>query len=355
MTTHATTSARRKLSLPAAPTLPFPHHAGSALSVEHFSLADITHIMHRAHVLERENPLMRANRLSRRRLGLLFYEASTRTRTSFELAAKGLGIDTTLISNLSSSIEKGESLKDTGLTLRAIGVEAIILRHNSSGAPWLLEHFTGLPVLNAGDGWHQHPSQAFLDLRTLLAHISPEHFTDDSELTSETLKGFTLTIVGDILHSRVARSNMLLLPRLGAEVILTGPPALLPDIATTIGPGITIERDFVTALRRSQALIMLRVQTERLAGLDLDLDEYKTNFQLTEELLTTHAPQALVLHPGPIIRGLELTAAVADGPQSCILEQVHNGLPIRMALVERAFAALDALEVAPAPNKGARQ
>jgi aspartate carbamoyltransferase catalytic subunit len=278
-------------------------------------------------------------------LGLLFYEASTRTRTSFELAAKGLGIDTTLVSNLSSSIEKGESLKDTGLTLKAIGVEAIILRHNCSGAPWLLEHFTGLPVLNAGDGWHQHPSQALLDLRTLLAHVSPRHFSGDAELTADTLKGFTLTIVGDILHSRVARPNMMLLPRLGAEVVLTGPTELLPEIAATIGPGVRIERNFEAALKNSDALIMLRVQTERLAGLDLDLEEYKTNYQLTEERLAKYAPKALVLHPGPIIRGLELTAAVADGENSCVLEQVHNGLPIRMALVERAFAALDALEM----------
>ena len=350
MTTQANSSARRKVSLPAAPTLPFTHHPGSALSVEHFSLAEITHLLHRAHVLERENPLMRANRFARRRLGLLFYEASTRTRTSFELAAKGLGIDTTLVSNLSSSIEKGESLKDTGLTLKAIGVEAIILRHNSSGAPWLLEHFTGLPVLNAGDGWHQHPSQALLDLRTLLGHVSPRHFTGEVELTADTLKGYTLTIVGDILHSRVARSNMMLLPRLGAEVVLTGPMALLPEIAVTMGRdlksgGIRIERNFEAALEKSDALIMLRVQTERLAGLDLDLEEYKRNYQLTEERMAKYAPKALVLHPGPIIRGLELTSAVADGENSCILEQVHNGLPIRMALVERAYAALDALEM----------
>jgi len=347
MTTPAATSARRKLSLPAAPTLPFPHHPGSSLSVTHFSLDEITHLLYRAHVLERENPLMRNNRFAKRRLGLLFYEASTRTRTSFELAAKSLGIDTTLISNLSSSIEKGESLKDTGLTLRAIGCEAIILRHNSSGAPWLLEHFTDLPILNAGDGQHEHPSQAFLDLRTILSRISPDHSIGESDLTSETLKGFTISIVGDILHSRVARSNMLLLPRLGAEVILTGPPELLPALATTMGPGITIERDFLTAISRSNTIMMLRVQSERLAGLDLDLNEYKANYQLTAERLAACPHSPFVLHPGPIIRGLELTADVADCPQALILEQVHNGLPIRMALVERAFAALDALESPP--------
>ena len=156
-------------------------------------------------------------------MALLFYESSTRTRTSFELAAKSLGADTTLVSSLSSSIEKGESLKDTGLTLRALGAEAIILRHNSSGAPWLLEEATRLPVLNAGDGMHEHPTQALLDLRTILTHLRP----GIERVGPDTLAGVTVSIVGDILHSRVARSNMLLLPRLGARVLLCGPQELL--------------------------------------------------------------------------------------------------------------------------------
>ena len=177
-------------------------------------------------------------------MALLFYESSTRTRTSFELAAKALGADTALVSSLSSSIEKGESLKDTGLTLRALGAEAIILRHNSSGAPWLLEACTGLPVLNAGDGMHEHPTQALLDLRTILAHLRP----GIAEVGPETLAGVTVNITGDILHSRVARSNMLLLPRLGARVLLCGPKELLPELAADAGPGIEIERDFEAAL-----------------------------------------------------------------------------------------------------------
>jgi aspartate carbamoyltransferase catalytic subunit len=285
--------------------------------------------------LEREDPLERAKRLAKRRIALLFYESSTRTRTSFELAAKGLGADTTLVSSLSSSIEKGETLKDTGLTLRALGAEAIILRHPSSGAPWLLERETGLPVLNAGDGMHEHPSQALLDLRTILAHLRP----GVEVVTAETLAGVTVTIVGDILHSRVARSNMLLLPKLGAQVVLCGPKELLPELAAQAGPGITIERDFVKAIGQAQVVMMLRIQAERWAGLQLDLAEYKAGYQLTEDRLAAHAPQALVMHPGPIIRGLELTGEVADGPQSLILEQVHHGVAIRMALVNRALTA----------------
>ena len=303
------------------------------MSVTTLTLEDVSHILTRASFLEAEDPLERAKRLAKRKIALLFYESSTRTRTSFELAAKGLGSDTTLVSSLSSSIEKGETLKDTGLTLRALGAEAIILRHPNSGSPWLLEQETRLPVLNAGDGMHEHPSQALLDLRTMLNHLRP----GVTEVGPETLAGVTVTIVGDILHSRVARSNMLLLPRLGARVILCGPPPLLPDIAAETGPGIEVERDFERALEQSTVVMMLRIQAERLAGLQLDLEEYKTAYQLNGERLAKYAPKALVLHPGPIIRGLEITPEVADGPQSLILEQVHHGVAIRMALVERAL------------------
>ena len=303
------------------------------MSVTTLTLDEVSHILTRASFLEAEDPLERAKRLAKRKIALLFYESSTRTRTSFELAAKGLGADTTLVSSLSSSIEKGETLKDTGLTLRALGAEAIILRHPNSGSPWLLEQETRLPVLNAGDGMHEHPSQALLDLRTMLNHLRP----GVTQVGPETLAGVTVTIVGDILHSRVARSNMLLLPRLGARMILCGPPPLLPEIAVETGPGIEVERDFERALGQSTVVMMLRIQAERLAGLQLDLEEYKTAYQLNGERLAKYAPKALVLHPGPIIRGLEITPEVADGPQSLILEQVHHGVAIRMALVERAL------------------
>jgi len=317
------------------PVSPFPYHPGSLLSAQDLTLDGLSHLLTRATALENEDPLVRSRILAKRRVALLFYESSTRTRTSFELAAKGLGADTTLVSSLSSSIEKGESLKVTGLTLRALGAETIILRHNSSGAAWLLEAESRLPVLNAGDGMHEHPTQALLDLRTILAHLRP----GVQAVSAETLAGVTVSIVGDILHSRVARSNMLLLPRLGARVLLCGPKELLPELAAAAGPGITIERDFDAALRQSQAVMMLRIQAERLAGLQLDLELYKANYQLTGPRLAAHAPEAIVLHPGPIIRGLEITAGVADGPQSVILEQVRNGVAIRMAVVERALTA----------------
>jgi aspartate carbamoyltransferase catalytic subunit len=327
------TAVRRPIHPPPAVASPFPFHPGSLLSIGDLSLDGLSHIFNRANVLESMNPLERARILAKRRIALLFYESSTRTRTSFELAAKGLGADTTLVSSLSSSIEKGESLKDTGLTLRALGAEAIILRHASSGAPWLLEAETRLPILNAGDGMHEHPTQALLDLRTILQDMRPGVET----VTAETLAGVTVTVVGDILHSRVARSNMMLLPKLGARVILCGPRELLPEMAAETGPGVTVERNFEAALKQSQVVMMLRIQAERLAGLQVDLDDYKVRYQLNGERLARLAPEALVLHPGPIIRGLELTADVADGPRSGILQQVHNGVAIRMAVVERAL------------------
>src|ERR1700728_208277 len=249
---------RRALTTPPVPASEFPYNPGSLLSVLDLSVDEVSRLLVRATELENEDPITRDRILAKRRIALLFYESSTRTRTSFELAAKSLGADTTLISNLSSSIEKGETLKDTGLTLRALGAETIILRHNSSGAPWLLEESTHLPILNAGDGMHEHPTQALLDLRTILAHLRPGIET----IAADTLAGVTITIVGDILHSRVARSNMLLLPRLGASVVLCGPSQFLPDQAANAGPGISVERDFETALRQSQVVMMLRIQAE---------------------------------------------------------------------------------------------
>ena len=311
---------------------------GSALSVAHLSLDDIGSILARASKLESMSPLPRARLYAKRRVSLLFYESSTRTRTSFELAAKSLGADTVLVSALSSSIEKGESLKDTGLTLRALGAECIILRHPNSGAPFLLARSTGLPVLNAGDGTHEHPSQALLDLRTILTQLK----ISSRNLTDTSLRGVTVTIAGDILHSRVARSNALLLPRLGATVIFCGPQALLPPEAADIGPGVTIERNFERALEQSDVVMMLRIQKERLSGLHLDLEEYMRQYQLHSERLKQFAPGALVLHPGPMIRGLEITSEVADGPNSAVTEQVRNGTAIRMALLALALDASDA-------------
>ena len=303
---------------------------GSLITVDALSLAEVAGILAMTDRLAAMEPARKATLLAGRRVALLFYESSTRTRTSFELAAKSLGAVTTLVSDKSSSIEKGESLKDTGLTLRALGAEAIILRHPSSGAPFLLARTCGLPVLNAGDGMHQHPSQALLDLRTMVARLGLAGRQVDEHL----LAGVTITITGDIRHSRVARSNAMLLPRLGAKVLLCGPPELLPDEAATLAPGIELVRDFDAALLRSQVVMMLRIQRERLAGLELDLNDYIGHFQLNQERLP---PDVLVMHPGPMLRGLEIQGEVADGPQSAIEEQVTHGLAVRVALLVRAL------------------
>ncbi len=307
-----------------------PHPLG-LLSIQDLSLTDISELFALAATLEAEPHGNRARRLEGRRVALLFYESSTRTRTSFELAAKSLGAVTTLVSDKSSSIEKGESLHDTGVTLRALGAECIILRSNSSGAPNLLARSTALPVLNAGDGAHEHPSQALLDLRTML-----EFWKLDGALSPDTLRGKTIVIAGDIRHSRVARSNAMLLPALGARVLLCGPEALLPQEALSLAPGLEIERDFDRALAQAGAVMMLRVQRERLNGLHLDLPQYIEGYQLNERRLAPY-PQMLVLHPGPMVRGLEIDSSVADGPQSRIERQVTHGLAVRMALLARAL------------------
>jgi aspartate carbamoyltransferase catalytic subunit len=313
--------------------------AGSLLTVADLPVPDVAAILAATDRIERMAGADRARMLAGRRIALLFYESSTRTRTSFELAAKSLGAITTLVSDKSSSIEKGESLKDTGLTLRALGAECIILRHANSGAPYLLARATGLPVLNAGDGMHEHPSQALLDLRTILARLPG---VDAGCIDAKTLHGVTVVITGDILHSRVARSNAMLLPKLGAKVLLCGPKELLPEDALGLGfagntGGVEIERDFDEALKKAQVAMMLRIQRERLAGLELDLADYIVRYQLNEERLMACAPNTIVMHPGPMIRGLEIAGEVADGPNSAIEDQVRHGLAVRTALLVRAL------------------
>ena len=307
--------------------------SGGLLSVADLSVGEVASILGLTARLDAMAAAEKAKLLTGRRVALLFYESSTRTRTSFELAAKSLGATTTLVSDKSSSIEKGESLKDTGLTLRALGAECIILRHPASGSPFLLAKSTGLPVLNAGDGMAQHPSQALLDLRTMLTRLG----IDPATVHAKTLAGVTVVITGDILHSRVARSNAMLLPRLGAKVLLCGPERLLPEDALGLGDGVEIVRDFDVAMSRSQVAMMLRIQKERLAGLELDLGDYIARYQLNGERLAARAPKALVMHPGPMIRGLEIAGDVADGPNSAIEEQVSNGLAVRSALLVRAM------------------
>jgi len=320
---------------------PYACAPGSLITVADLTVADVSSILALTARLEAMAAAERRLLLQNRTLALLFYESSTRTRTSFELAAKSLGATTTLVSDKSSSIEKGESLKDTGLTLRALGGEAIVLRHNAGGAPFVLARTTGLPVLNAGDGMNQHPSQALLDLRTILFRLA----LGAAEVSETTLRGLTLTICGDIRHSRVARSNAMLLPRLGARVLLCGPPELLPEDALALNEGVAttgsleIVRDFDTALSRSQVVMMLRIQRERLAGLELDLTAYIAAYHLNQARLDRCAPAALVMHPGPMIRGLEIQGEAADSPNSAIEEQVRHGLAVRTALLVRALNA----------------
>jgi aspartate carbamoyltransferase catalytic subunit len=294
---------------------------GSLLGIEHMEAADILGLLKQA---RRMNPLKPRPLLRGRRVLLLFYEPSTRTRGSFEVAAKSMGAMTTLVLSSGSSIEKGESLLDTGYTLRAIGADAIVIRHPHAGAPQLMAAHLDIPVINAGDGMHEHPSQALLDAYTILRH-------------KKTLKGLQVAIVGDILHSRVARSGVHLLSKFGARITLCGPPEFVPEIATTLAPGLRLTRHTEEAVRGADVIMVLRVQKERLAGMRIRLQDYINKYQMTMERLKLARRDALVMHPGPIIRGLELTWEVADCPQSAIVEEVKNGVPVRMAILARAL------------------
>lgn len=295
--------------------------AGSLLGIESLDLTTINSLLAAAKRMQRKHP---RPLLKEKRVALLFYEASTRTRVSFEYAAKILGAATTLVSATASSIEKGESLIDTGYTLTALGAQAIVIRHPSSGAPYLLSRCVDVPVINAGDGLHEHPSQGLLDAYTILQH-------------KKTLKGLRVALIGDIFHSRVARSDIHLLSKAGSQVVLCGPPELVPDVAKTLAPNVGITRDLREAITDADVIIALRIQKERLAGLQLSLDEYISRFQLTGERVRWARRDAIVMHPGPIIRGLELTADVADAERTVVLEQVKNGVAVRMAILARAL------------------
>jgi aspartate carbamoyltransferase catalytic subunit len=289
----------------------------SLLGLEHATQDEIISILKLARKMQARMP---RPLLQGKRIALLFYEASTRTRVSFEFAAKLLGTHTSLISSSASSIEKGESLVDTGKTLQALGADCIVVRHPSSGAPHVLARNLRIPIINAGDGMHEHPSQGLLDAYTILRH-------------KRALKGLKVTMVGDIQHSRVVRSNVHLLSKFGAQVVLCGPPELLPEMADTIAPGVKISRHMEEALRKSDVVMMLRVQKDRLAGLKLDVAKYIAQYQLTAERLKLAKPDALLMHPGPMIRGMEIQSELADGPQSVIEEQVQNGVYVRMAIL----------------------
>jgi aspartate carbamoyltransferase catalytic subunit len=297
--------------------------AGSLLGIESLSASQILDYLELA---KRMEPLRQRGSalLKGQRIVLLFYEASTRTRVSFELAAKALGATTTVVTAAASSIEKGESLIDTGYTLHALGADLIVMRHPSSGAHWMLARYLDLPLVNAGDGMHEHPSQALLDAFTMLKH-------------KPSLQGLRVTIIGDIYHSRVARSNVFLLTKLGAKVTLCGPPDFVPDIATTLAPGVRVVHELQPGLEGADVVMLLRIQKERFVGRRIGFEQYVADYQMTAERLRWAQPDALLMHPGPIIRGLELTAEVADMACSAIREQVHSGIPVRMGILARAL------------------
>ena len=296
---------------------------GSLLGIESLSESQIVEYLRLARRMER----LRARGstlLKGKRVVLLFYEASTRTRISFELAAKTLGATTTLITAVASSIEKGESLIDTGYTLRSLGADLIVMRHPSSGAHWTLARHLDIPIINAGDGMHEHPSQALLDAFTILKH-------------KPSLRGLQMTIIGDVYHSRVARSNVFLLSKMGAKIVLCGPPDLVPEAAATLTPATRVVRSLKEGLCGADVVMLLRIQKERFVGRRISFEQYIADYQMTAERLQWAQPDAIVMHPGPIIRGIELTAEVADMPRSVIREQVHSGVPIRMGVLARAL------------------
>ncbi len=258
----------------------------------------------------------------------LFFEESTRTRMSFTLAASRVSADLLDFSAKASSLSKGETLRDTARNIEAMGVDIIVIRHPAAGAPHYLTRCVDCSVINAGDGQHAHPTQALLDVFTI-------------RQVRGSLEGLRVAIVGDIAHSRVARSNLWALKKLGAEVILVGPPTLVPKEFEALGA--TVSHDFDEVLGQVDVINMLRVQMERISSSVFpSIEEYSRLFGLTTERLARARPDVLVMHPGPINRGVELASEVADGPHSTILQQVSNGLAIRMAvlfLVNQAAAS----------------
>jgi len=271
-------------------------------------------------------PLKKLATLRGKTVALAFFEPSTRTRISFATAAARLGADSMLFQAEGSSLKKGESLLDTVRTLEAMMPDAIVLRHSASGAAEFVAARLEIPVINAGDGAHEHPTQALLDALTI---------RDRKGM----LENWNITIIGDILHSRVARSNIQLLSRFGCRITLCGPPMWMPPEMESLAHGVRRTARIEEALEGADVIITLRVQTERQHEPSLSPEEYILLYQLTPERLRRGHPDAIVLHPGPMNRGLEIDPAVADGPQSCVIEQVTNGLAVRMALLFQVLGA----------------
>ena len=292
------------------------------LAIEDLTREQIAFLLDEAKPFQefQRHPLKKLATLRGKTVALAFFEASTRTRISFGTAASRLGADTMNLQAESSSLKKGESLLDTVRTLDAMRPDCIVMRHSSSGSADFVARHLDIPVINAGDGTHEHPTQGLLDALTIRDRLGD-------------IQNLNVTIIGDILHSRVARSNLHLLSRFGCRFTLCGPPMWLPREFECLGNGVRRCSRVEEALEGADVIIVLRVQQERLHEPALPLDEYIMLYQLTPQRLKIARPGALVLHPGPMIRGLEIDPAVADGPQSCVLEQVTNGLAVRMAVL----------------------
>ena len=296
------------------------------LGIEDLSRTEIEWILRRGKEFQQQQaPGKKMDHLRGRMVVLLFFESSTRTRTSFEIAAKRLGADSVSISVAASSVSKGESLVDTLNTLAAMKPDAIVMRHAASGAPHFLARHLPIPIINAGDGTHEHPTQALLDAMTILDH-------------RESLEGLKVAIIGDIAHSRVARSNVHLLAKFGAEVVLCGPPTLLPEELGQLAKGVKLTYRMNDAIRDADVIMMLRVQLERQFETTFPAGEYFGFYGLRQEHVELAKPDVIVMHPGPINRGRELSSEVADSQQSVILNQVENGVFVRMAVLERVFS-----------------
>jgi len=294
------------------------------LGIEDLPRAEIEAILTRAKDFQpmQNHSFKRLDVLKGKMIVNLFYEASTRTRTSFEIAAKRLGADAISISAAGSSVSKGESLVDTLNTLAAMRPDAIVMRHAASGAPHFLARHLPTPIINAGDGTHEHPTQALLDARTILDQ-------------RPSLEGLRVAIIGDIIHSRVARSNIYLLSKFGVDIVLCGPAPLLPAELAGMAPGVRISHNIREAIRDADVIMMLRVQLERQHEAAFPAGEYFQFFGLRLEHLELARPNAIVMHPGPINRGREIASEVADSQVSVILNQVENGVAVRMAVLER--------------------
>ena len=294
------------------------------LGAEDLSRAEIEWLLDRGRFYKtsRNEPPRKLDTLRGRSIVNLFFEPSTRTRTSFEIAAKRLGADTIGIQTQGSSLSKGESLVDTLNTLAAMNPDAIVMRHAASGAPHFLSRYLSTPMINAGDGRHEHPTQALLDAFTILE-------------IKDALEGLRVAIIGDIAHSRVARSNVHLLSKFGAAVVLCGPATMVSGNMAKIAPGVALTYDMNEAVAGADVIMMLRVQLERQNVEIFPKSEYFQFYGLTLEHLKLAKPDAIVLHPGPINRGRELSNEVADSQRSMILNQVENGVAVRMAVLER--------------------